>query len=297
MPPSRQRFYSWDAFDNPEGVDALSQRWDFPLAYTFPPIALLKRVVKKMETSRGTFILVSPLWEAQTWLALVLTLEGPGGSPPAFHGRVSDGSNDGQAAPDPLQPPSSRLEDLWRIHSLQDLPGNTKDILKAGWRQSTEDRYNRPWQSFKRHLRSANVPLDQVGVKHILNYIAHVHNLGLAYRTISLHRSTISMTLPYINGVALGSHPHVSRMCKGSFEKRPPPHKVPSVWDPTPVLDIFMHWHLPLSYTQLVRKCTFVLAILSGRRLSELFDLKCDVSHPQISNNFVQLVPASLQDR
>jgi hypothetical protein len=40
----------------------LSQRWDFPLA-------LLKRVVKKLEMLRGTFILVSPLWEAQTWLA------------------------------------------------------------------------------------------------------------------------------------------------------------------------------------------------------------------------------------
>jgi hypothetical protein len=32
-------------------------------------------VVKKLETSKGTFILVSPLWEAQTWLALLLTLK------------------------------------------------------------------------------------------------------------------------------------------------------------------------------------------------------------------------------
>jgi hypothetical protein len=55
-----------------------------------------------------------------------------------------------------------------------------------------------------------------------------------------------------------------------------------------------MHWHLPLSYAQLMRKCAFILAILSGRRLSELFNLKCDVSHLQISNNFVQLVPTFL---
>jgi hypothetical protein len=61
-----KRFYRWNAFDNPEGVDALSQRWDFPLAYAFSPVALLKRVVKKMETLRGTIILVSLLWEAQT---------------------------------------------------------------------------------------------------------------------------------------------------------------------------------------------------------------------------------------
>jgi hypothetical protein len=70
-----QRFFSWDASDKPEGIDALSQRWDFSLAYAFPPIALLKRVVKKLETSKGTFILVSPLWEAQMWLASLLMLK------------------------------------------------------------------------------------------------------------------------------------------------------------------------------------------------------------------------------
>jgi hypothetical protein len=102
------------------------------------------------------------------------------------------------------------------------------------------------------------------------------------------------MTLPYINRVAVGSHPLISRMCKASFEKRPSPCKVPLVWDPTPVLDIFMHWHLPLSYAQLVRKCAFILAMLSGRRLLELFNLKCDISHLQISNDFVQLVLAYL---
>jgi hypothetical protein len=70
-----QRFFSWDASDNLEVIDALSQRWDFSLMYAFPPIALLKRVVKKLETSKDIFILVSPLWEAQTWLASLLMLK------------------------------------------------------------------------------------------------------------------------------------------------------------------------------------------------------------------------------
>jgi hypothetical protein len=210
--------------------------------------------------------------------------EGVGGLPPAFHGRLSEGSDYVQASPNPSQPSSSRLEDLWRIDSLQDLPSNTRDLLKAGWRLSTENRYNRAWQSFKNHLRSSYISLDQVN---ILNYIAHLHNLGLSYSTINIHRSTIFMTLPYVDGASVGTHFLVSRVCKGAFTKRPPPCKVPSVWDPTPVLDMFMHWTLPLSCAQLVRKCTFILAILSGRRLSELFGLKCDVNHLQISNEFV----------
>jgi hypothetical protein len=126
-----------------------------------------------------------------------------------------------------------------------------------------------------------------------LSYLAHLHDLGYASRTVSLHRSIISVTIPFINGVAAGSHPLVTRMCKGSFEKRPP-RKIPKVWDPDPVLQIFMHWNLPLSCARIVRKCAFIVALLSGRRLSELFDLKCDSNHLQLTNTFVQLIPALL---
>jgi hypothetical protein len=208
-------------------------------------------------------VLVSPLWEAQTWLASLLALKVLEVCRLPFR---EDFVMDLTTGKPPPQPPSSCMEDLWRIFSLQVLPGITKDILKAGWHQSTEDRCDRAWLSSMSHLRSTK---------------------GLAYRTINLHRSTISMTLPYINGVAVGSQPLVSRMCEGSFEKKPLPHKVPSVWVPTPVLDVFMHWRLTLGYAQLVRKCAFILAVLSGRRLLKLFNLKCDVSHLQISNVLV----------
>jgi hypothetical protein len=69
-----RRFFAWNAADRPEVIDALSQRWDFSLAYLFPLIPLLKRVVRKLETSRGTFFLVTPFWDAQTWFASLLAL-------------------------------------------------------------------------------------------------------------------------------------------------------------------------------------------------------------------------------
>jgi hypothetical protein len=185
----------------------------------------------------------------------------------------------------------------WRIFggsTLQDLPSNTRDLHKAGWHPSTEDRYKRAWQSFKGHLCSSNVSLNQVGVKHVMNYLTHLHSLKLLYSTINLHRYAISMTLAHVDGAPISNHPLVTRLIKGAFTRRAPPRKVPSVWDPTPVMDIFMHWTLPLSCAQLVRKCAFILAVTSGRRLSELFALKCDDKHIQIYDDFVQLVPASL---
>jgi hypothetical protein len=38
------RFMSWRAADSPEAIDALTMRWNFDLAFLFPPIPLLKRV-------------------------------------------------------------------------------------------------------------------------------------------------------------------------------------------------------------------------------------------------------------
>jgi hypothetical protein len=66
---------SWRAADNPEAIDALSMRWDFKLAFLFPAIPLLRRVMRKLELSRGMFLLVTPYWEAQTWFASLHALQ------------------------------------------------------------------------------------------------------------------------------------------------------------------------------------------------------------------------------
>jgi hypothetical protein len=43
-----------------------------------------------------------------------------------------------------------------------------------------------------------------------------------------------------------------------------------------------------------VRKCAFIVALLSGSQQSELFNLKCDSNHLQLTDTFVQFIPASL---
>jgi hypothetical protein len=70
-----QRFFSWSQKDSPEAVDALSQPWAFNLAYAFPPPPLLKRVVAKLESSAGMFILITPFWPAHPWFPSLLHLD------------------------------------------------------------------------------------------------------------------------------------------------------------------------------------------------------------------------------
>jgi hypothetical protein len=67
-------FFAWNTADIPEAINALSQKWDFNLAFLFPPIPLLKRVIRKLESSRGTYLLVTPFWDAQTWFASLQAL-------------------------------------------------------------------------------------------------------------------------------------------------------------------------------------------------------------------------------
>jgi hypothetical protein len=93
----------------------------------------------------------------------------------------------------------------------------------------------------KRHLRSSSVSLDQVGVTHVMNYHTLLHSRKFSYSANNLHRYAISMTLANVDGTPIGSHPLVTCLVKGVFTKRPPSRKVPSVWDPASVMNIFMH--------------------------------------------------------
>jgi hypothetical protein len=170
--PQTKRFYSWKAVDVPEAIDALSLRWDFKLAFLFPPIPL-KRVIRKLELSRGTFLLVTPYWDAQTWFA----------SPSASHGRRSPSSfqrrprhrpdNRGTSSK-PGEALSSRLDDLrgsWGVYAVSD---RSFRLISAGWKRSTEDRYERAWQSFKAFLRSPSIRLHQASLRSVLDYLTHL---------------------------------------------------------------------------------------------------------------------------
>ena len=69
------RFLAWGDAPTAEAFDALSIPWEFQLAYLFPPIPLIPRVLSKMRQSKGTFILITPFWTNQSWFPLLLQLE------------------------------------------------------------------------------------------------------------------------------------------------------------------------------------------------------------------------------
>ena len=68
------QFMAWGNAKSAVAFDALSLPWSFDLAYVFPPIPLIPRVIKKLRQAVGVYLLVTPFWTAQTWFPKLVSL-------------------------------------------------------------------------------------------------------------------------------------------------------------------------------------------------------------------------------
>lgn len=57
-----------------EGVDALLQDWSKHLLYAFPPLALIRQVLNKVQKDQAEVILIAPCWPNQEWYPDLLAL-------------------------------------------------------------------------------------------------------------------------------------------------------------------------------------------------------------------------------
>ena len=63
----------WDPWS--AGTDAFLQSWDGLQAYTFPPVAVIPRVLAKLRASTGTELaLVTPHWAQRPWFSTLVQL-------------------------------------------------------------------------------------------------------------------------------------------------------------------------------------------------------------------------------
>lgn len=64
-------FCSLNPLDHPWAVDALAVPWRWELAYAFPPIPLIPRVLKKVREDQAELILIAPFWPKRAWFSLL----------------------------------------------------------------------------------------------------------------------------------------------------------------------------------------------------------------------------------
>ena len=133
--------------------------------------------------------------------------------------------------------------------------------------------------------------LDSVDLKTVVEYFSLLFEEGKAYKTVLVHRSTLSAMLSPIDSFSIGNHPVISRLMKGIFHKRPPSRRMFQAWNPA---SVFEQLPSPDSFVGALSRCAFLLAMASSRRPSEVAALKCSPAFMTLSPEKVRFLPPRL---
>lgn len=152
-------------------------------------------------------------------------------SPPSGQGGSSLGSKRTQSPHGSFRNTSaSSLEGVARPTGTDKLSVQAASLVTASRRGSTRAAYASCWKKWARWCGEQQVDLLHPSLTSFVEFLTHLHNLGLAYRTICSHRSAISQSLPPLSGVPLGEHLLVSRVMRGIFNTNPPRPRYSSTW-------------------------------------------------------------------
>ena len=196
--------------------------WEPFKGYAFPPFNLIPAVLNKVAQGKADIILVAPLWQAQPWWPLLLSLlvEQPVLIPTTRH-LLKDPSDPRRTHPTfpRLHPAVTHIsgDSTKQWESLKTLPRYSFQHLV---RPSTRKTYRSAWGRWNCWC---DIPL----------YLTEFFNDGAAYCSVNVARSDISTAHTKVDGHPTGQHPLVTQQLKGMFNSRPPKPRYSHTWDIT----------------------------------------------------------------
>ena len=178
------QYVSWHP--DPEAVhaDALTMDWAPLKGYAFPPFNLIPAVLNKVSQDKADIILVAPIWPAQPWWSLVLSLLI--GHPVLLPSSIHLPSRPSKNSSNVPQTTLSRVFCLWGQYQAMGILDNVTEILVSASRQSTRKTYQSAWRRWsgwcvKRKIDPLSAPLTD-----ILLYLTEYFNSGAAYRSANV---------------------------------------------------------------------------------------------------------------
>lgn len=111
-----------------------------------------------------------------------------------------------------------------------------------GEREPTLYSYNTAWQKWERWCASENTDPFLASISRVLEFLTEEYKAGKSYRSLNCYiyaiccRSAISSTHLPIQGFAVGKHPLVCRLLKGTFNLLPPTPRYFQLWEVKKVL-------------------------------------------------------------
>ena len=138
--------------------------------------------------------------------------------------------------------PSSvgRMEGLRGHLRAEAISEGAINLILASWREKTNATYNSAWRKWERWCTTHNTDPFSANIANVLEFLTEEFKAGRGYRSLNCYRSAISSTHLPIQGFAVGKHPLVCRLLKGTFNLRPPQPKYFCFWEVGKVLS-FLH--------------------------------------------------------
>lgn len=154
---------------------------------------------------------------------------------------------------------------------LQNWSNTDINLLETSWRKSSLKTYKPAWSRWQAWARTNNISADNPSPSDLAKYLCHLYNsVGLAPRTIALHKSVVATMANPQRSEELTSHHLVKHVLKAIFLKNPPTKKaIP--WKINDLLDFLRTYVINEdSLFQIFRHTCVLLLLASGRRVHDL---------------------------
>lgn len=170
--------------------------WPSHLLYTFPPVTLVLRVIRKLKWEKATLILIAPAWPRKYWYMDLQQLSVQSPIFLSISGRGSLVWEPGQVSKPQTAKSSSILHDNWASYA-QDVQGMLVNCRK----DSTRATYAANWRRFLMWAELHHLSPFHTETRHILNYLLYLKSTGLS----------VSLMIPF------GSHFSATPTCGWIF--------------------------------------------------------------------------------
>ena len=266
-------FVSWRPEPGAVATDAFNVKWDFQLAYLFPPFCMIKRCLSKIQQDQSHCVLITPVWKSSPWYPVILSLLV--GQPLLLPRWLDLLRLPGTKKIHPV--PSKKLQagcmaHLWVKLTNEGFSQKVSDILLSSWRKKTASQYESAWKAWSGWCSEREINPFSTTLGNILEFLADLFYKGFKFRTLGVYRSAISSNHETVDGFVIGKHPMMAKFMKGVFSLRPPEPKYFVTWDVRQVLDFLKTWSPAesLSLKQLTLKLVMLAALITAARSSSV---------------------------
>ena len=254
-------------------VDSLSLPWEDLDAYAFPPIALLGKVVEKLQDSPcKSIILIAPGWPNMPWFWDLVSMSSQIPlSLPFLPKLLTQPFNQTQK---PVTPQSSCLAPRATTIKEQGFSEAVATRIEAPQRQSTRSVYEAKWTIFTKWCVTNQVDFSAPPVKSVADFLMYLfQDRKLQPSTIDGYRSAIADKLGN-SSTNISKDENLTRLLDSFHRDRPKGRRGIPSWNLSLVLHQLTKAPFePLkeaSLKHLTFKTVFLLALGSGKRRSEI---------------------------